>query len=163
MGLRWRPQPSRPLGLELRSRVNIDTAPSALSDVGSAEVRRYLVEALRLDLVGPDAGAELAEERLPGWVRPSNWYLTGFLVPSDAPPEQRCDADEDDPLTNPPQLGGSSDPQFDVLRVRYARRLRSRRHVYVDANGRTRGGVVVSDKLGRQSSGALFEEPLAGP
>ena len=27
------------------------------------------------------AGHDLAEERLPGWVRPSNWYLTGFLVP----------------------------------------------------------------------------------
>ena len=59
-------------------------------------------------------------------------------------------------------VGVHNDPQFDVLRMRYARRLRSRRHVYVDASGRTRGGVVVSDKLGRQSSGALFEEPLAG-
>ncbi len=60
------------------------------------EVRERLVEALKLDLVGPWAGHELAEERLPGWVRPSNWYLTGFLIPSGTPPEKSSDADEDD-------------------------------------------------------------------
>lgn len=38
----------------------------------------------------------LAAERLPGWVRPSNWYLTGFLVPSGLPPERCADDDEDD-------------------------------------------------------------------
>ncbi len=47
----------------------------------SLEVRERLVEALKLDLVGPWAGHALSEERLPGWVRPSNWYLTGFLLP----------------------------------------------------------------------------------
>ena len=31
-----------------------------------------------------------------GWERPSNWYLTGFLVPRRAPAEQRGDADADD-------------------------------------------------------------------
>ena len=54
----------------------------------SLEIRGRLVEALRLDLVGPRAGHALAEEHLPGWVRPSNWYLTGFLIPSGAPPEK---------------------------------------------------------------------------
>ena len=48
----------------------------------------------------------LAEERLPGWVRPSNWYLTGFLVPSRTPFEQRSDPDEDDPLDETPALAG---------------------------------------------------------
>ena len=33
---------------------------------------------------------------MPGWVRPSNWYLTGFLVPRGAPVEHRGDADVDD-------------------------------------------------------------------
>ena len=51
----------------------------------SPAVRDYLVDALWLDLVGPSAASELADERLPGWVRPSNWYLTGFLIPSDTP------------------------------------------------------------------------------
>ena len=62
----------------------------------SVEVRERLVEALKLDLVGPWAGHELAEERLPGWVRPSNWYLTGFLIPSDTPADQKDDDDDDD-------------------------------------------------------------------
>ena len=62
----------------------------------SVEVRERLVEALKLDLVGPWAGHELAEERLPGWVRPSNWYLTGFLIPSNTPADQKDDDDDDD-------------------------------------------------------------------
>ena len=61
-----------------------------------ADVRSRLREALEIDLVGPGAGHSLADERLPGWVRPSNWYLTGFLVPRDAPAGQRADADADD-------------------------------------------------------------------
>ena len=52
----------------------------------SAEVREEIVRALRLDLIGPWAGHPLADERLPGWVRPSNWYLTGFLVPGGCRP-----------------------------------------------------------------------------
>lgn len=55
----------------------------------SLEVRARLVEALKLDLVGPWAGHTLAEERLPGRVRPSNWYLTGFLIPSETPPDRK--------------------------------------------------------------------------
>ena len=62
----------------------------------SAEVREALARALRLDLIGPWAGHALADERLRGWERPSNWYLTGFLVPRGAPVEQRGDADVDD-------------------------------------------------------------------
>ena len=64
--------------------------------VESAAVREEIARALRLDLVGPWAGHPLADERLPGWVRPCNWYLTGFLVPRDAPIGQRGDADVDD-------------------------------------------------------------------
>src|SRR2546425_5852989 len=64
----------------------------------SLEVRARLVEALELDLVGPWAGHALAEERLQGWVRPSNWYLTGFLIPSGTAPEKSADADEDDDM-----------------------------------------------------------------
>ncbi len=64
----------------------------------SLEVRARLVEALKLDLVGPWAGHALAEERLQGWERPSNWYLTGFLIPSGTAPEKSADADEDDDM-----------------------------------------------------------------
>ena len=51
----------------------------------STVVRERLVEALNLDLIGPGAGHALASERLPGWVRPSNWYLAGLLVPASSP------------------------------------------------------------------------------
>ena len=72
----------------------------------SPQVRARLAEALSLDLIGPWAQHELAEERLPGWVRPSNWYLTGFLVPSGTKPEQGVDGDEDGELDETPASGG---------------------------------------------------------
>ena len=72
----------------------------------SLEVRERLIEALKLDLVGPWAGHALAEERLRGWERPSNWYLTGFLIPAGSAPEKRADSDEDDDLGAVPELEG---------------------------------------------------------
>lgn len=60
------------------------------------EIRERLIEALELDLVGPWPGQELEEERLPRRVRPSNWYLTGFLIPVDTEAEQAGDDDADD-------------------------------------------------------------------
>jgi len=70
------------------------------------EVRERLVEALELDLVGPWPGHALADEMLPGWVRPSNWYLTGFLIPTDASAEQSADLDSDDELDEVPEKDG---------------------------------------------------------
>ena len=69
------------------------------------EVRSRLVEALKLALVGPGAGHALAEERLHRRERPSNWYLTGFLIPSGTPPEQSADGDEDDDFNNAETAG----------------------------------------------------------
>ena len=66
------------------------------TQIAPVDVRFRLRGALELDLIGPGAGHPLADERLPGWVRPSSWYLTGFLVPRGAPAEQRADADADD-------------------------------------------------------------------
>ncbi|MDZ4799924.1 MAG: DISARM system helicase DrmA [Bryobacteraceae bacterium] len=61
----------------------------------SADVRTELVNALRLDLVGPEsAGLGDPNERLDQ--APSRWYLTGFLVPTGAPPEQVNSPDDDD-------------------------------------------------------------------
>ncbi len=54
----------------------------------AAPVRDRMIHALRLDLVGPDPldarDTGLAEEVLE--VSPTHWYLTGFLVPTGAPP-----------------------------------------------------------------------------
>ena len=67
------------------------TAPPA----DSADVRHSLIEALRLDLIGPrPQDSDLQHERLPQ--APSRWYLTGFLAPSEAPDAQRAqDAEEE--------------------------------------------------------------------
>jgi hypothetical protein len=56
-------------------------------EMTSAQVRSKLVEALRLDLVGPGVNLGDAQEALSQ--APSRWYLTGFLVPLGAKPEQR--------------------------------------------------------------------------
>ncbi len=84
---------------------------------GSLEVRARLVDALRLDLVGPWPGHELAEERLPGWVRPSNWYLTGFLIPSGTPPDRRADLDEDDDIGEVPAAAGLAEESSEERRA----------------------------------------------
>lgn len=57
--------------------------------MNSQEVRSRVVEALRLDLVGPESSHPFAHELLPE--SPSRWYLTGFLVPCTASTEQRSD------------------------------------------------------------------------
>ena len=80
----------------------VSTAP--VND--SASVRDYLIEALRLDLIGPRIGdAALQYERLPS--APSRWYLTGFLAPTGAPDAQRAqDAEEELDEPSEPTQGG---------------------------------------------------------
>lgn len=55
----------------------------------SVDVRRKMVDTLRLDLIGPHNDHAFARELLPE--TPTRWYLTGFLVPSGAPIAQRFD------------------------------------------------------------------------
>ncbi|MBD2093421.1 hypothetical protein H6F67_26605 [Microcoleus sp. FACHB-1515] len=62
-----------------------------------ADVRSHLIDALQLDLIGPAPDDEFhAAEVIPQ--PPSKWYLTGFLVPYDAPVAQRSDDTGDDEL-----------------------------------------------------------------
>lgn len=91
------------------------------------ECRHSLVDSLRLDLVGP--GEVLGsnnrvlgqpEEVLPQ--RPSTWYLSGFLVPFDADPDQKADQQADDELDEQGDAGGLDDavtPEPAAARVRY--------------------------------------------
>ena len=83
----------------------------------SEEVRDGLVKSLQLDLVGPWPGHAFEEELLPGWERPSLWYLTGFLVPSGAPLEHRADADEQDELDETPELAGLGEESSEERRA----------------------------------------------
>lgn len=72
----------------------------------SVDVRAGLVRALEWDLVGPQADAHECPLGDPAEIlpqTPSRWYLTGFLIPTDAPLEQRADetvADELDAQGN---------------------------------------------------------------
>ncbi|MEQ8850952.1 MAG: DISARM system helicase DrmA [Phycisphaerales bacterium] len=79
---------------------------SEASAMTSVEVRDRLIEVLELDLVGPWPGHEYDTERLPGRVRPSNWYLCGFLIPTGTPPEKASDADEEDDFAEVPEQAG---------------------------------------------------------
>ena len=86
-------------------------SPDAPAD--ALEVRARIVDALKLDLVGPWDGHPLAAEQLPTRERPSNWYVAGFLIPTDAPPEKRSDADEDDALEIVPEAAGLAEESND--------------------------------------------------
>ena len=79
----------------------------------SVAVRTRIVDALKLDLVGPGDGHGLADEQLPMRERPSNWYVAGFLIPTDAPPDKRSDADEDDDLDAVPETAGLAEESND--------------------------------------------------
>src|SRR5271157_1388859 len=74
------------------------------------EVRCQLLEALRLDLVGPENGTDLDAEILPQ--APSRWYLTGFLVPLEAGEAQKSDETGNDDLDAP--VGGEESPSPEV-------------------------------------------------
>ena len=98
-------------GFALGSSVEADDVSEVGSEpasppTDSEDVRDRLVRALRLDLIGPSAGHELAAERLPEYVRPSNWYLTGFLIPTGTPAGASADADEDDDVEVVPEALG---------------------------------------------------------
>src|SRR3989339_133398 len=73
------------------------------------QVRQQLSEALRLDLIGPDASDKLGtpDEVLPQ--SPSRWYLTGFRAPLDAGEEQRAQEGSDDDLDEKNAAGGAYD------------------------------------------------------
>jgi len=73
-----------------------------------AQVRDQLASALALDLVGPAPDdAAHAEEVLP--TAPSVWYLTGFLVPFEAPPGEREGDDADGELDGIDKARGGDD------------------------------------------------------
>ncbi len=66
------------------------------------------MEALELDLVGPRGGLGDPNEVLPQ--SPSRWYLTGFLVPTDAAPSQKVDEEATDELDSA-ESGGVDDDE----------------------------------------------------
>src|SRR5262249_38610289 len=91
------------------------------------EVRAQLVDALRLDLIGPGEVLGTANRVLGDIAEilpqpPSTWYLAGFLVPLDAAPEQKTDeqgTDEVDVVNDGRGLDDAVTPEPAAARVRY--------------------------------------------
>jgi hypothetical protein len=73
----------------------------------SLTVRGEIVEALRLDLVGPSNNHAFAHELLPE--PPSRRYLTGFLVPKTAPVEERSDPTSTEEIDTAGDTEGNDD------------------------------------------------------
>ena len=89
------------------------TTSESPSHHAPVDVRARLMDALRLDLVGPrpdhPAHAAYEEEVLP--IAPSKWYLTGFLVPYEAPATQKGDDDGNDGLDQVGRAVAADDDQ----------------------------------------------------
>lgn len=86
----------------------------------SVEVRSRLVDALRLDLVGPSENHGDPNEILPQ--APSRWYLTGFLVPAEAVHTQGVDESSTDEVDQAGDGDGLDDdvtPEPAAARQRY--------------------------------------------
>lgn len=64
--------------------------------ITSREARTKLVESLKLDLIGPDNDHLCKDELLPE--SPYRWYLTGYIVPTDAPESLRYDETSNEEL-----------------------------------------------------------------
>ncbi len=89
-------------------------------EMTSVEVRSRLVEALRLDLVGPSENLGDPNESLPQ--APSRWYLTGFLVPAEAIQSQGVDESSTDEVDQAGDGDGLDDdvtPEPAAARQRY--------------------------------------------
>jgi hypothetical protein len=57
-----------------------------------AAIRNRLIDALRIDLVGPALPDEQLDQN------PTRWYLTSFLAPLNAGPDQRGDLSQNEAL-----------------------------------------------------------------
>ena len=81
-------------------------------------IRSELIDALVLDLVGPAPGLGNSNEVLNQF--PSRWYLTGFLVPTDASDDQKQDDDADDEMEELGASGAADDndePDLSLIHI----------------------------------------------
>lgn len=75
--------------------------------MAALDVREGLIDVLQIDLIGPTGPLGNHNEVLPQ--TPSRWYLTGFLVPTDADEGQRCDPTSNDELDQAAEPAGIDD------------------------------------------------------
>ena len=86
-----------------------DQHPQIMSATTSTSVRGEIVDALRLDLVGPSNDHLFAHELLPQ--SPRRWYLTGFLVPTHAEQRVKESGDEEMPEEAPEKVSDADDTE----------------------------------------------------
>jgi hypothetical protein len=87
--------------------------------MSSPAIRDRLVEGLWLDLVGPARGVGDPREVLPQ--TPSRWYITGFLIPVDAPEDQASDPSAEDTLDGNSDGGDEDDNPAEQAAARKSR------------------------------------------
>ena len=78
-----------------------------VAHMAAVDVREWLIDVLQIDLIGPTGPLGNHNEVLPQ--TPSRWYLTGFLVPTDADEGQRCDPTSNDELDQAAEPAGIDD------------------------------------------------------
>ena len=78
-----------------------DSRPCLLS---LSKFGNLFLEALQLDLIGPSGATSDHREILPQ--APSRWFLTGFLVPTDADKKQRFDPNSNHWVDQAPAIAG---------------------------------------------------------
>jgi len=79
----------------------------------SVDVRSRLVETVQLDLFGPSNDHVFARELLPE--TPTQWYLTGFLVPTSTPISQKLDESSVEEIDSADASGGDDDSEPDKV------------------------------------------------
>ena len=114
----------------------------------SADVRRELVDALRLDLVGPSLGLGNPEEILAE--PPSVFYRTGFLVPIEADEDQKVDESCTEEVDGTPQNAEVSKVLFDFTDPSAVR-------AWSAVDDRVMGGVSRSHLWHDRAGHAVFE------
>ncbi|MGE3312881.1 MAG: DISARM system helicase DrmA [Limisphaerales bacterium] len=82
----------------------------------ATEVRRQIVEALRIDLVGPANDHPFARELLPQ--SPRRWYLTGLLVPSQADQQVKSSGDDEMAEEAPEKVSDADDTETSEQQAR---------------------------------------------
>ena len=82
--------------------------PMSAAPTTSDQIRAHLLEALRLDLVGPTNDHAFANELLPE--SPRRWYLTGYLAPTTLPVDKKTeDTGVEDEIDSPAEQSASDD------------------------------------------------------
>ncbi|MDB9315712.1 DISARM system helicase DrmA [Spirulina sp. CS-785/01] len=90
--------------------------------MSSAEVRQHLINSLNLDLIGPNPDDRDRSQEIILNQKPSQWYLTGFLVPYEASLDNRSDDtanDDFDPLTDTSTGEDNNKPETASARKAY--------------------------------------------